>query len=644
MPASFYDAIRPKKGTHVSGITTGLRPACVAMVAALAVGCVTPPAVQAAPVPVPPVPMNRTVTERLNPQVEALLVRLMTERRDIVIDGQPVFGTTDKFLPGKIAVGMANLILETPADDPRRAVYIRGFRDITAMTVDDVNTEWGIYYSLIALQRLQKAGLLEAAVDPGTLARLRTRLDWRSFVREADLTLINLPNNYYGVAYSVAQLRNLLGWEDAAAADALLAKTLDHYATYSDFGFADETDGQGRFDRYSVLLIGEIAQRFIDVGREPPEQVKAWLRHSAELILLRAGPAGDGFEYGRSIGAYGETAMLEVLTAAAVLGVLTPEEMDVAYAFSCAITARYMDFWVDPDTGSVNLWDKGRRTDAYRARHRILGENLSLARQHVYTNALWNRLGYRDRIPTADLAAWRASRPRATLTWFDRGEQDRALLTIVDGTRLFGLPVINGGAGQHMNNPYFPIPYSPGLVAGSPDADFPQLITRVTLDDGAVLQPLAYHRNVVMTETDDAVLFQMDQPAMDRMGEAAPRPDDRVRAETTYRFTPGAVERTDLYTPSAALGPLDLDLEFAGYQPISGMTRDGDGWTIQYVGGSLQSLRVTGLETCETLPLQPVHASPTGRFASVVHCHSNGHPAQMPINLGWRMTYVDAGQ
>lgn len=621
----------------------------IALVAALVLGlggcATTTPAVQTTSAfrSTPP-PMNRTVTERLNPQVEALLVRLMDERRDMVIDGQPVFGTPDKFLPGKIAVGMAGLILDTPADDPRRARYLAGFRDLAALTVDDTNTEWGAYYSLLALNRLNQAGLLDQAVDPVTLAKLRVQLDWRGFVREDDLTLIDLPNNYYGVAYSVAQLRNLLGWEDERAADALLEKTLAHYATYSDYGFADETDGQGRFDRYSVLLIGEIAQRFIDVGREPPEQVRRWLRQSAELVLLRAGPDGDGFEYGRSIGAYGETAMLEVLTAAAVLGVLTPEEMDVAYALSSAITARHMDFWVDADTGSVNLWDEGRRTDAYRAKHRILGENLSLARQHSYTNALWNRLGYRDRAPTADLAAWRALRPRATLTWFGRGEYDRALLTVIDGPRLIGLPVINGGAGQHMNTPYFPIPFSPGLVAGSADGAFPQLITRVELADGSVLQPLAFHKDVRMTETADAVQLDYRQDAMDRMGENAPIADARMGARTGYRFTPGRIERSDVYTPAADLGPATLSLEFAGYQPVESLTRGADGWIISYGAGPLTRLHVTGLDRCETAPLEPVHASPTGPFLSLIRCRSESRSLSAPVRTGWALTYDEAAR
>ncbi len=97
------------------------------------------------------------------------------------------------------------------------------------MTVDDTNNTWGVYYYCQALHMLQEAGLLEQAVSPETLAKLRIKLDWRAFVRADDLTLIDLPNNYYGVAFSVARLRYQLGWEDASASEALLERTLDHY-------------------------------------------------------------------------------------------------------------------------------------------------------------------------------------------------------------------------------------------------------------------------------------------------------------------------------------------------------------------------------------------------------------------------------
>ncbi len=584
-------------------------------------------------------PMNRTVQDRLVPQVDRLLVQLMEQGRDLRIDDEPAFNGKDKFLPGKIAVGMAWLLLDKPRDSAEFVRYLAGFRRIADLTLQDTNSEWGIYYYLLALRRLDQAGLLDRAVSAPTLARLRERLDWRSFVRERDLTLIDLPNNYYGVAYSVAQLRNELGWEDARAADALLDKALAHYRTY-DSGFADEIDGDGRYDRYSVLLIGEIAQHFIAAGRTPPQEVKTWLKGSADLLLLRAGPDGDGFEYGRSIGAYGETAFLEVLSAAAVLGVLNPQQQDVAYTLSSRIAQRYMDFWVDDATGSVDLWDRGRRTDAYRGKHRILGENLSLARQFFYTNALWNRMGYENRAPTADLLAWRRSRPRATLTWFSRGEYERALVTVRDGDRIFGLPFISGGATQHMHSPYFPLPFSPGLVEGVADAQFPQLVPRFTLADGDVLQPLAYYSDITMREEADTVTVHAQAQAMDRMGSEAPIRDARMRVRTEYVFNPGRVVRRDHYLPQAISGPARMTMEFAGYGEATGIERTGTQWQVAYAGQPLRTFVVSGFETCTVAPAtSAAYRTPTGALRSVVACRTDRQALDRPFSLEWQMTY-----
>jgi hypothetical protein len=586
-------------------------------------------------------PMNTTVEQRLVPQVDRLLQQLMAEQRAMRIDDQPVFNGRDKFLPGKIAVGMAHVIQRLPHDDPRLPGYVEGFKRIADITIDDVNTEWGIFYYLTALQMLHRSGQLEAALSPETLAVLKEKLDWRSFVRESDLTLIDLPNNYYGVAFGVAQLRFALGWENEAASQALLVKTLAHYRTYSSTGFADETEGDGRYDRYSVLLIGEIAHRFIEAKREPPPEVREWLRKSAQLMLLRVGPNGDGFEYGRSIGAYGDTALVEVLTAAAVLGVLTPKETDTAYAFSSRAAQRYMDFWVDENTGSVNLWDHGRRTDAYRGKHRILGENLSLARQFLYTNDLWNGLGYRDAVPKTDLRAWRDGLPRATLTRFNAGEPQRALVTVIDGDRLFGLPFINGSAGQHMHSPYFPIPFSPNLVSGVADSPIPQLTPRFVLQDGSVLQPLAYYTDIRAVNESDAYVVTAALPAMDRMGDTKSIADRRIAGTTRYAFSPGRVDRQDRYVPVPGLAPARVEIEFANYGTVARLRRDGADWVVEFNDPVLRRFRVSGFEQCQSLAALPVeYMTPTGAFGSVIRCVTSAQALDRPLQIGWRIEYV----
>jgi len=566
--------------------------------------------------------MNTVIHNRVKPQMAALLDQLTTDGRNMTLDDIKVFEANDKFLPGKIAIGMAEAILDTPAEDARRARLLDGFRRLSELMMEDDNETWGIYYFLSALHQLQQAGLLDQAVAPDTLERLRQRLDWRTFVRPDELTLINLPNNYFGVAFSIARLRYLLGWEDASASEALLVKTLDHFRQYSgEFGFADETDGEGRFDRYSVLLIGEIAQRFIETGVQPPQAVKDWLRRSVDLLMLRFNLRGEGFEYGRSIGVYGETSFLEVLSAAAALDLLSDQEKAMAYAFSSRVAARYADFWLDSGTGSVNMWDHGRRTDAYRGKHRILGENISLSHQLFYTNAIWNRLGWKDRAPDPGFAQWLGTLPRSTTTWFARGKADRALITYRDGDRVIGLPLVNGGPTQHMNNPYFPIPYSPGVLAGAADQTYPQLIPRITLSDGTVLQPLSWFQDVQTTTEGDVTRVTYRLAALDQMGKASPVRDDRVSMTTDYVFSPSKITRHDIAVPRSGVRISKVEMEFASFS--SGAHATGVGVT--YETGAVSAFEVDGLECAIHAP-NAVYESPVGPFRTVVRCSAHAVP------------------
>jgi hypothetical protein len=581
-------------------------------------------------------PMNRTVEARMLPQMAVVLDKLLAEKRDMTFDGVKVFEADDKFLPGKIAIGLAYLVVDTPRTDPKFAQYLAAYRQIADLTVDDTNDTWGVYYYCQALHMLREAGLLDQAVSPQTLAKLKAKLDWRRFVRTDDLTLINLPNNYYGVAFSVARLRYRLGWEDASASEALLDRTLDHYRKYSgEYGFADETDGEGRFDRYSVLLIGEISHRLIEAGMPATPEVRAWLRRSVDLMLPRLNPRGEGFEYGRSIGTYGETAFLEVLTAAAKLDVLTPEEKTMAYAFSSRVAARYMDFWFDPKMGSVNMWEHGRRTDAYRGKHRILGENLSLARQYIYTSAIWDELGFKDKAPDPGYAAWLDKLPKRTVTWFARGENDRLVVTLRDRGRVIGLPIINGGEGQHMNTPYYPIPFSPGMLQGVADGVFPQLLPRITLADGAQLAPLAYAAHVRIDEQGARTVVTYDQDRLDRLGQKAPVADDRFSVKTTYVLEPGRIRRTDVFMPKAGVSVKAVDLAFASFSGKA-VTKGG---ATTFGAGDVTGFKVEGLN-CSTRALkdEKAYRAPTGAMTSLTSC-TGGAGQAGPITVSWTISY-----
>ncbi|QDZ07891.1 hypothetical protein FPZ24_10670 [Sphingomonas panacisoli] len=583
-------------------------------------------------------PMNDTVEGRIMPQTNALLDRLLRERRAMTLGGVKVFESGDKFLPGKIAAMMAYRLLDTKRDDPMLAQRLTEFADIADLTVDDPNESWGIYYYASALNKLREAGLFDRAVRPATLAKLRISLDWRRFVR-ADLTLIDLPNNYYGVAFSIARLRYLLGWEDATSSDALLARMIDHYRRYSgQYGFADETEGKGRFDRYSVLLIGEIAQRLIETDMKPTPDVLRWLRRSVDVMLPRFNETGEGFEYGRSIGPYGETCFLEVLTAAARFKVLTPTEQDMAYAFSSRIAARYADFWTDPATGSVDMWDDGRRTDTYRGKHRIFGENLSLARQYLYTNAIWNGLGYRDRPPVtaADYRRWLDALPRSTTTWFARGTYDRALVTVRDRGTVIGLPTIDGAEGQHMHNPYFPIPFSPGLLQGAADTSFPQLVPRITLTDGTVLMPLAWFKDIRVSRTGATTTITWRQDALDRMGGNDAVDDRRVSIVTRYVLSPGRIARSDTISVASGTAIDHIDLEFATFSTAPRAVSAG---AVTFGEGRVTGFAANGLGSCNAGEAGPTYRAPNAAFRTAVKCRRDGLAAGRSLRMGWTIDY-----
>jgi hypothetical protein len=585
-------------------------------------------------------PLHQTV-EQAYPQLDWFFRKLVQEKDDITIDGRASFQSHDKFLPGKIATGLADVLLHTPADDPRLPGMLRDYAAIADLTIGMENDTWGIYYYIGALYKLKQAGLLERAVRPATLEQLRKKLDWRTFVRVPAYELVDLPTNYYGVAFSIARLRLLMGWEDAQASGILLDRMLKHYADYSGaYGFSDETDGQGRFDRYSILLAAEICERFIETGLTVTPELKALLRKSADVALNAASADGTGFTMGRSLGPYGETAMLEILSTAAYLGVLTPEEKEYAYAYSARIGERYMNFWYDPAVHSVDMWGKGRRTDTYRGRHRILGENFSLLHQLSSTDDMWNRAGMKNAVPRADLAAWlERTRPAFSLARFADGEYDRALAIWRDGPHVFSLSMINGGPGQHANSPYYPLPFSYGIVSGIADsgAAHPQLLPKFRLADGSELIATAFMKDIQAGDADGGYRVTYRQDALTKLGRNVPVKDTRIAVETTYSLHHGVVTRTDTYTPAAPIDVAAVSLEFASFS--GGPTVAGH--TVTFRDGAVHAFSVDGLAHCgaDDVTGNEAYRAPYGPMATLATCRTGAFTFDKPLTISWTIRY-----
>ncbi len=586
-------------------------------------------------------PMNRTVQDNAYKQLDFFFKKLVAERENMVLDGASPFKSGDKFLPGKVAAGLGHVLLNTSRDDPSLEQKLKDYRDIADMTVGMDNHTWGIYYYIGTLVKLKEAGLLERAVSPATLEKLRKQLDWRTFVTP-QWDLINLPTNYYGVAFSIARLRMMMGWEDDSAGKVLLDKMLTHYKKYSGkFGFSDETDGEGRFDRYSILLIAEICERFLETGLQPTDELKGLLRKAADIALNVANTEGQGFSFGRSLGPYGETALVEILSVSAYLDVLTPEEKQYAYAFSSRIAERYMNFWYDPAMHSLDMWGKGRRTDTYRGKHRILGENFSLLHQLIYTNETWNKAGFKDVQPKADLQAWLdKNRPQFSTTIFAQGEYDRALSIFRDGPHVVSLNMINGGVSQHDNSPYYPLPFAPNIVSGVADSGgaHPQLLPKFTMADGAQLIGAAWIKDIKTGKDGQRYTVSYRQDELDRLGKRSPVKDGRIKLRTTYTLEHGVMTRTDIYTPVGAQEVDKITLEFASFSDQASIK----GNTVTFAQGAVKEYSVSGLQQCEFAPTNgnKDFMAPYGPMKTLVTCSSGKLTMKEPLTIKWTIKYA----
>ena len=578
---------------------------------------------------------------RLYRILDRLAEGLTRSGKEFTLDGIRVFETKpDPYLPGKLALGLSYRIAERAYNTRDLRQACREFQAVDELTRNRRQETWGIYFYLLALSRMQRLGVLDEALPPDRLTELRDTLDWRGFVDPTRYEIRGKPHNFYGVAFSIAHLRAHLGWDDPSHADILLEKMIHHYREYGgEFGFADETGGEGRYDRYSILLIAEIGHRFREAGRGMPVELQQWLRRSADVVLASLNRYGNGFQFGRSIGAYGDTAFLEVLSAAAWHGLLSPVESRMAYTFSRRATRKFLDFWYDDDRQAVNLWEDGRRTDQYRGKHRILGETLSLLHHHLYTHQVWGQLGLGSNTPVdVEFEAWLEQRPRFTLFRLSERKHSRALFIVRDSEHVFMLPFVNGGA-YHDHTAYYPVPFSGrGLIQPVPDACFPQLVPRLELDDGTVLMPLSFMRSITVHESAESAILTVEQSELDVVGQEQPIPDSRVAVRTTFEFTRGCICRVDEFIPGQGISIHTIDLEFAtdatAVQWDGSSATFGDGRTIRLNVDGYAAMAIDDISADEA------YESPEGKLRSLVRWRLMPETTGQTVRAAWSFYYT----
>ena len=624
-------------------------------------------------------------------------------------DGSPVHvldtNTGDKFLPGKLALGLSYVLIDMKAKgDPSYPAYLALYQRVTAaMIVKDptdntkylyANTSWGEYYYLVALNNFDARGMLHEVFSDAVLATLKDRIVFCDMFGPdssgatytcppsgipIDINTLNTAQNYYAVAYGIAGLRQRLGWDNPSftsttdpsiarmsARDALLRKLTTHIRNDSSGGFSDEASNlsttyydQARFDRYSTLLIAETIERSIEMGNQVgiSDELKGYLRKSVNLILPQLNVEGQGFNYGRSIGPYGDSAFVEILTAAANTGILSDQEQNIAYAFIYKAAHRFDTFWYDPTlpTPSVNMWVKGRGTDSYRGKARVMGENFSLLHQYMYVSAWWDKLGfeYRTPVPDSDFQGWLdTTQPHYALTWYNQPSDaahpySAALITVRDQKRVINLN-LSQAPDYNSFTPYFPVPFADNMVYGTTDQSYALLVPQISYNGNTYL-PVTYYDALNVQEANGKVVVTYNTSKF-RLAAKNPKAttDLDVQAKTVITFDHGSITRTDTLSSGTISGNATVETDFTSFAKMQDAIAGSDGNSVTFNNGDVMGYNVTGFSTCSLSDFgtagettNKLSTTPIGQLNSLFACTSNQFSLRGGHTFSWTFKYKD---
>ncbi|QUI22205.1 hypothetical protein HZI73_07810 [Vallitalea pronyensis] len=590
--------------------------------------------------------MKAMIDSKIIPHIERLMTDILQHKDDLTMAGIKVFKSGDVFVPGKIING-ASFVLVMMDEGEKKEAYLHAVRKLIHFTAHKDMKTWGHFNYLKGLYRLKEHDLLHQVLEADALDPLKEKLDWREFVKQSDYSLVNYPTNYYGVAYGIAKYRELLGWDFTNHSDILLDKFIHHVTTYSgEHLYMDETPGEGRYDRYSILIPGEICGLLYATGVKIPEVLLNMLRQSLNICLSLVHEKGHGIGYGRSIGPYGDTAILEVLSIGAVLGLLNETEKEIAYGYHVRIIHKFVDFWMDDAMQSINMWEKGRGTDGYRHKGRILGENMSLCCQVLHTYHDWVSIGYGNRTVSKNWKKMIDGLTPYNYYAFTEDQFDRGLLVVRDKSHVFQLPLINGGGGTagdvrgnsyYYATPYLPIP-NEALVLESPaDTFYAQLMPRYTFEDGSELMSLAYMKDITTYQADDYFELTYILENLCQVGDRYPIMDQRGACRIKYVFKSGYIKREEWVTWQESSW-IEIVMEFLCFS--NNPTLDEHGF-ILFEDGPIQKFKVSGLDYTgsEVLGLEEVYHTSHKALETKLQFRKQVKNFDRPMKIQWEMFY-----
>lgn len=310
----------------------------------------------------------------------------------------------------------------------------------------------------------------------------RKLLDVSAFYDAKAQKVINLPENYLGVAARIASVSYQLGiLKDRALLDGVVTRAARPFAGGA--LYADDSPPTGRFDRYSNEYARFVWNAAEDAGRKDVlDAVRPSLKAQMQLWWSLVQPDGYGYAWGRSLGVVSYLDTLEIVAFLA----RNPEFRPAPLA---ELAAAYYQAWrwlrhdYDVKTHKLSVFAFGRGNYAYispdREWQQTTGFFGKAALAHMlFTEALAkeNLKQFPSEIDRPDLARFE---------FFRRGERQAGVWLVRQGPLFFTLPITTGTKPGVAD--YLPAPHGLPGFAAPVEQVYPSLVPFVELADGRTL-------------------------------------------------------------------------------------------------------------------------------------------------------------
>ena len=316
----------------------------------------------------------------------------------------------------------------------------------------------------------------------GERAEWRKLLDVSAFYDPKTQRVINLPENYLGVAARIAAVSYQLGLlKDRALLDSVVTRAARPFT--SGGLYSDDSPPTGRFDRYS----NEYARFVWDAAdasgrRDIQEAVRPSLKAQMRLWWDLVQPDGYGYAWGRSLGVVSYEDTLEIVAFLAGHPEFRPAPLEeLASAYYQAWRWLRRDY--DVRAHRLSVFAYGRGNFAYITREREWQQTTSFLGKAARAQKLFDEALAKEGVSQFPSEIKRPDLAR--FEFFRRGARQAGVWVVRRGPLYFTLPITTGTKPGVAD--YLPAPHGLAGFAAPVEQVYPALVPFIELSDGRVL-------------------------------------------------------------------------------------------------------------------------------------------------------------